>query len=136
MNASGKNHQTMMFYYRRIKLVSSCNSLPRENARDLESIELDSRDSERYPETMRTNVIYARICPAYRRPSQLTEHVHSERCPYCPMCMHDTYRTPYCGGENCATIQHEQDIERDWNTVAECSDTSDCDFTNEELEEY
>ncbi len=65
---------------------------------------------------------------AYQRPPTLVEYVYSETRPYCPLCMHDTHRAPYCGGGVCETIQSEIDAECAWTVAQETSDVSDGEY--------
>ena len=101
---SGTNSHTMVFYYQTNPLV----------------------DFKAASDRVDTNAqLY---CQVYKRPSRLTEYLHVGGSHYCPTCMHDTNNAPYCGWKNCATIQDELEIENDWCTPADCSETSDCDI--------
>lgn len=108
--ASGTNRNTMLFYYRTSPLVALRGS----------TTHVDE------------SVLFVQAC---QRPTTLVEYVYSETRPYCPLCMHDTHRAPYCGGVVCETIQSEIDAEFAWTFAQEISDASDGDYPpTEELE--
>ena len=115
---SRTNRNTMLFYYRKnplvdLKQASTCAPTHACTHHD-------------------DHVLYAQ---AYERPSTLTKYQYVEIRPYCPICTHDTYKAPYCGGMSCATIQRELDVEYEWTHAQETSDTSDCDgFPTEDSE--
>ena len=107
--ASAQNRNTMLFYYRASPLVYV--------TRDARAPSEESTDPDRAP-----------FCQVYRRRSALTEYAYQESNPYCPMCTHDTLRAPLCGGASCATIQRERDLEHEWATMADVSDTDDGEY--------